>query len=126
MFVPNAILMAVSQNGLGGTTSSNWSMDKFLENVISKLQGWGSAIVIIIGLIMVIIGLFQLFKGLSSGGRSQVNWVVVILLLLLGGALAFTGGWSLVKNITGGGGQTLSDLGNAMITAQPFFSLIGG
>lgn len=94
-----------------GSDGTNFSIDKLIENTIGKLSYWGSGLVIIFGLIMVIVGIYQLFKGLSSGGKSQVNWVVVVLLILIGGALAFTGGWSLVQKVAGGGAKTIEGLG---------------
>lgn len=103
----------INQNGMDNSVKkSGFDVDTFLENSISKVSYWGSGIVILLGLIMVIVGIWQLFKGLSSGGKSQVNWVIVVLLIFIGGALAFTGGWNLVKKISGGGAGTLESMGS--------------
>ena len=94
---------------------SNWSVTNFLNNVNSQLRSWGGVIVAIIGVIMVIVAIWNIGKGLMGGGRGQVNWVMNIILFLVGGALAFTGGWGLVESIADGGASTLNELGESII-----------
>jgi hypothetical protein len=102
-------------------TSTGWSINGFLTNLNSSLFSWGKIIVVILGVIMVLAGLFQIGKGLMSGGRSQTNWVVAIALFFLGGALAFSGGWGLVQSVAQGGAQTLNDLGTGQTATSIFF-----
>lgn len=100
----------------GGITAENinandqWSIDNFLQNVIISLKKWGGYIVILVGVVMIICAVYQIAKGLISHGKTQVNWVVAILLLIIGGAFA-AGGWDLITNIAGGGANTINDLG---------------
>ncbi len=101
--------------------STGWSVNGFLKNLNSSLFSWGKIIVVILGVIMVLAGLFQIGKGLMSGGRSQTNWVVAIALFFLGGALAFSGGWGLVESVAKGGAQTLNDLGTGTTATSILF-----
>lgn len=92
-------------------TFMDWSINNFLNNLNNSLFGWGTIIVVIIGVVMVIVGIFLIAKGLMSQGRGQTNWFLAIVLLVLGGALAFGGGWDVLKNFGTGSKNTLDDLG---------------
>ncbi len=96
-------------------TGSNWSINNLLNNVKNALANWGAVIVTIVGLVMVIVAVVQLAKGLIQGQRGQTNWVMVIILFFVGGALAFSGGWSIVQKISDGGSATLNELGGGEI-----------
>lgn len=89
----------------------DWSINNFLNNLNKSLFGWGKVIVVIIGVVMVIVGIFLIAKGLMSQGRGQVNWFLAITLLILGGALAFANGWSVLEDFGSGSKKTLDDLG---------------
>ena len=90
---------------------NGWSINNFLTNLNKNLNLWGGLLIVVIGLIMVIVAVVKIAKGLMSGHNGQTNWVLNIVLFFLGGALAFGGGWSLVKGISQGGSDTLNDLG---------------
>ncbi|MBO5435617.1 hypothetical protein J6A31_07475 [bacterium] len=94
----------------GDQTAVNWSFNSLINNLESALGEWGKIIVTIIGLVMVIVGVFNIGKGLMSGGRGQTNWVLNIALFLIGGILAFGGGWSIVQGMGQGAKTTLDDL----------------
>lgn len=94
------------------TMEKSWSVEKFLTNLQNSMGAWAQIIVVIIGLVMLVVGIFQLAKGMMSGGRGQTNWFLAILLFFIGGALAFTGGWGLVKKVSKSGQQTVEDLGD--------------
>lgn len=96
---------------MAGSGESGWSVQNFLTNTNSTLRAWGGIIVSIIGVVMVIVAIFNIGKGLMGGGRGQVNWVLNIILFLVGGALAFGGGWTLVQDVSKGGSDTLNQLG---------------
>lgn len=95
--------------------SMDWSMDVFLENSQEALTQWGGIIVGIVGIVMVIVGVVKLAVGLMQGGRGQVNWVMTIILIGLGGILAFTGGWQFVTNFSSGALSTIQQLGEDVI-----------
>lgn len=90
--------------------ASNWDLGSFLAGATNSIKGWGSLVIILIGIIMVIASVYQIAKGLMSRGRTQTNWGVVVLLLLVGGAF-MVGGFEFVSNIAEGGKKTIEDLG---------------
>lgn len=109
-----ALLMSMMTGGGNAPTGGSWSVTNFLNNLNTQLFDWGKVLVVIIGVVMVIVAVFKIGKGLMSGGRAQTNWVLNLLLFFVGGALAFSGGWSLVQKISDGGTSTLNDLGTML------------
>ncbi|WP_156395404.1 hypothetical protein [Paenibacillus sp. Root52] len=91
-----------------------WDIGSFLENVTAKLGDWSKLFLMLIGLIAVVVAVFQVVTALWSGGKKQVNWFVYGALFILGGALSSTTGYDLIKNIAGGGRQTIEDLGGGV------------
>lgn len=88
-----------------------WDLGTFLQNAANTLKQWGGYLIVLIGVVMIIVGIYQIAKGFISHGKTQTNWFVAIALLILGGAL-MVGGWSWVAGIASGGKQTIDDLGN--------------
>ena len=84
----------------------------FLSNVTEYLQVIGKYLLFIIGIVMIIVAIYQIAKGLAGGGRGQVNWVSAIVCLLIGGAL-LAGGWSLATSLAATGANTIEELGSA-------------
>lgn len=106
---------------LGG---GGWDLTTFLGNASDQLKVWGGLLMVLLGVVMVIVAVWQIAKGLISHGKTQTNWFVAIALLLLGGALASLGGtgaWQWISGIAAGGKQTIDDLGTTII---PMFSFI--
>ena len=92
------------------TLMLDWSINNVLNNVGNKLRSWGSLLMIIIGIVMIIVGIFKIGQGLISHGKTQVNWVVNILLIIVGAL--FCAGGAFFRNVL-----TSSDsngLGNAL------------
>lgn len=109
MSIMNTIMLTML-TGAG----SNWSVTKFLENLTEQLKKWGGLIMVLLGVVMVIVAVYQIASGLMSHGRKQTNWFVAVALLLLGGALCVGGAgdtWNWVTGIAAGGKQTIDDLG---------------
>lgn len=109
------VLMATSA-GLG----------TFLGSFQATLAHYGSIVASIIGVAMVVVAIYQIAKGLMSGGKGQTNWVMTIALLLIGGMLALASGWNTIGKFVKTGNNTLSSMaegtvdsgGNAM--TDPF------
>ena len=96
-----------------GSTSSS-SSDGFdliaaMENAGGYLQKFGHYLMIIAGVILVIVAVVQIAKGLANGGRGQVNWVMSIACLLVGGML-LVGGWSMASAVAKIGNDTMNSL----------------
>lgn len=95
---------------MGFNTFLDFDIMTFLGNATEFVKNIGSYVVILAGFVMIIVAIVQIAKGLASGGKGQVNWVMSISCLLVGGALAF-GGWAMVTNIANGGQKTIKDMG---------------
>ena len=91
---------------------------QMLSNGKNLLKTWGSAVIIILGVIMIVIAGVQIFKGLATQrGQQQANWVMTILLLFIGAAFAL-GGFNLLYQFGAAGKNTAEDLSGSTVTAQ--------
>ena len=74
-------------------------------------QTWGGTICMLIGLVMLIAGVYKAAKKLIQGqAGGQTSWVTVGLLIMFG-AVLLAGGFGLVNSIGTGLGDTLKALG---------------
>lgn len=93
-----------------------WELNTVLKNVRSLLVNVGSWLMIIVGVTMIIVGIFKIAQGLMSHGKTQVNWVVNILLIVVGAL--FCAGAAFFKSLTASGegsvGGALADELNAL------------
>lgn len=99
--------------------AANWSLNSFLSNLQNSLASWGAMLVTIIGTVMVIAAAYHIAKGLMSQGKGQTNWAMTFLLLLVGGALMASGGWTLLNTMSIGFQDTINTLG---VFALPFIN----
>lgn len=93
-----------------------WDIGTFLQNATKTIKQWGSYLIILIGVVLIIVAVWQIAKGLISHGKGQTNWAVAIIMLIIGGAL-MAGGFGLVSTIASGGGQTINELGAGVGTS---------
>lgn len=101
---------------------SKWSINNLLTNLEGSLTAWGKLLITIIGIVMVVVGVVKIAQGMMSGGRGQVNWVLTIGLILIGGILAFSGSaWTLLENIGQGAHDTLDTLGTTPTILLGYF-----
>lgn len=98
----------------------SWDLGSFLKNATETLKTWGGYFIILIGVIMLIVGVYQLASGLWSHGKKQTNWFIVVCLFIIGGAF-MVGGFSFVSKIASGGQKTIEDLGETIIPMLPMF-----
>ena len=68
VMVGNAMMYA----GAGGGAS----IGKFIQSMGTNIGSWVKMIVMIIGVIMVGAGIYQVAKNLISHGKGQTNWIV--------------------------------------------------
>lgn len=97
-----------------------WDLGSFLQNMTETIKTWGGYFIILIGVVMIIVSVYQIAKGLITHGRGQTNWFVAVFLLILGGAFA-VGGYSFVANIASGGKKTIEDLGSTILPVLGFW-----
>ena len=88
-----------------------WTFGKMLSAIQKTVGNYGKVIVGIIGLVMVLVSIYQIAKNLISHGKAQTNWVITFALLLVGGVLMLSNGWSVIKSVTTGGSSTINNLG---------------
>ena len=88
-----------------------WDLTNFLQNANTRIKFWGGLFLALMGVALVIYGGYQAVTGLMSHGKKQVNWPIVVISIIVGGALAASGGSKLLFDIAGGGKQTITELG---------------
>lgn len=112
--------------------SGSWTIGKALSALQQTIINYGKVIVGIVGLVMVIVSVYQIAKNLISHGKGQTNWVITFALLLVGGALMLTSSWNLLISIANGGNTTIDNLGKGQADTSDFkdpsagTALIGG
>lgn len=92
------------------TIALDWSLETFLMNLKDKAKVWGSGVIMVLGVAMIIVAVWQIAKGFMGGGKTQTNWAMSILCGLIGGVL-LAGGWNTVGKISKGAGKSLENLG---------------
>lgn len=90
-----------------------WDLGSFFKNAAERAKEWGGAFLVLIGIIAVIVAVYQIVSGLISD-RKQISWLKVIALLFIGGAL-IAGGWGFVASVADGGSKTINELGNMIL-----------
>lgn len=114
--------------------SANWSFGKMLGAFQKTAVNYVKIIAMIVGIIMVGVGIYQIAKNLISHGKGQTNWVITFLLIIVGGTLALSSGWGVVGNLVKGGQDTLDNMGqgnadttgNGATSNDPFSTAIIG
>lgn len=96
---------------LASAESSSWSISGLLKAGRDSIAGYVQVIIVIVGVVMVGVGVYQVAKNLISHGKGQTNWVVTFALIMIGGMLMLSGGWTVLENIGTGSKETLDDLG---------------
>lgn len=104
-----------------------WDLNSFLENAGEFIKTAGGGLLVAMGLIALVWGGVLLLKKLMSGQQNQDSWIRIIMLMIIGGAIA-VGGFSLIFTIGSGGKKTIEDLGGSTIlwdAALPLGALLG-
>ena len=91
------------------------SIGKFIQSIGTNIGTWVKMIVMIIGVIMVGAGIYQVAKNLISHGKGQTNWIVTFALIIIGAILMLSTGWDFIKDFSSAGHTTLDEAakGNA-------------
>lgn len=96
-------------------------ISNILKGASHQLQKWGQWFLVVIGVAMVIYGIFQIAKGMMSGGRGQTNWVMAIGCVIVGGLLSVSGGWGFVANLAKGSGEEIQNMSKTDTTNDKAF-----
>ena len=89
----------------GMLAAGNWRICTVLQNVRELMISWGAALMMVIGVVMVIVGIWKIAQGLISHGKTQVNWVVNILLIIVG--ILFCAGSAFFRAMTASSNNSL-------------------
>lgn len=100
------------------TVTAEWDLGTFLKNAKETISTWGGYFIMLLGVIMIIVAVYQTAKGLMSPQKAQTNWLIVAFLFILGGALT-VGGYDWVFGIAKGGKKTVDELGGAANMIMP-------
>ena len=98
-----------SQTGI--TDNNAWSLQNLFQNAQTMVKSLGGALLALLGIIMVVVAGVKIAKGLMGGQNSPPpNWIMIIVLLVVGGAFAATG-ITLISKIASGGASQINELG---------------
>ena len=120
----DAVAPAVSAATVPALPTAAWDVVSFFENAGEFVKTAGGGFLVAAGLVALVWGGFLGLRKLMSGQQNQDNWVKILALIILGGAVA-VGGFNLVFMIGSGGKTTIEDLGGATIfwSAGPLLGL---
>ena len=91
----------------------DWNINNVLENVRGRLISWGTILMMVVGVVMIIFGIFKIAQGMISHGKTQVNWVINILLIVVGAM--FCAGSFLFRALTASGSGSIgAAIGNEL------------
>lgn len=99
-------------NVMVGNAMMYASIGKFIQSMGTNIGSWVKMIVMIIGVIMVGAGIYQVAKNLISHGKGQTNWIVTFALIIIGAILMLSGGWGFIRAFSKAGETTLKDAAN--------------
>lgn len=96
---------------IAGLPAADWDLLSFFTNAESYGRLIGAGLVTLLGLIILIVAaVFIAKKFLGNGQRDDKSWLIIVVMLLVGGAF-LVGGLGFITNIASGGQKTFEDLG---------------
>ncbi|MET3172842.1 UNVERIFIED_ORG: hypothetical protein ABIB52_000670 [Arthrobacter sp. UYCu721] len=107
-----AVETAAGTTEVPALPTAAWDVVSFFENAGEFVKTAGGGLLIAMGLIALVWGGVLLLKKLMAGQQNQDSWIKIIMLMIVGGAIA-VGGFSLIFTIGSGGKTTIEDLGGA-------------
>lgn len=109
---------AAAQASANTLPTGAWSVLEALENGAAFVKEAGGGVLILMGLVALVWGGVLALKKLMAGQGNQTSWGTIILLIILGGAIA-VGGFALIFEIGSGGKQTIEDIGGGTLLFNP-------
>lgn len=111
---------------VAGLASGAWDLQSFLQNAKNYVQTAGGALLMLVGTAALVWGGVLLVKKLMSPaqGGQHTSWGTIVMLVLIGGALA-TGGWTLISKVGSGGQTTITQLGGGSIVRVHSHDVVG-
>jgi hypothetical protein len=109
---PNPIEATTSTAGIQALPTAAWDVVSFFENAGEFVKTAGGGLLVAMGLVALVWGGVLLLKKLMAGQQNNDSWIKIIMLMIVGGAIA-VGGFALIFTIGSGGKTTIEDLGGA-------------
>lgn len=92
--------------------ATSGGLGQFLEALTKSVGTYVRIIIMLIGIVMVGFGVYQIAKNLISHGKAQTNWFITFALIVIGGILMLSGGFSTLKTFTNSTTATFNNLAN--------------
>ena len=92
---------------LEGTTT--FDLGTFFSNCKLAIEKWGGSFIGMVGAFMLLVAAILIAKAFLEHGRGQTNWMMLIIMVCIGGAF-FVGGFDLMKNLASIGQGTIEVL----------------
>lgn len=105
-----AIEAAAASTPVPVLPTAAWDLTSALQNAGEYIKVAGGALLVMMGLAAMVWGAVLLIKKLMAGQQNQDNWIKIIALIIVGGAIAVAG-FPLIFEIGSGGQKTIEDLG---------------
>lgn len=77
--------------GTGSTINQGVNIGNFFKNLTSVGRAWGGAFISFLGLVLIVVAIVQLVKAFLQHGKGQANWLMIGLMILVGGYLLTSG-----------------------------------
>lgn len=114
MSLTDVMIMAqVRDNGGSGGKAGQgegWDAYEFFQNSGDWLMQVGGAFLSMMGVAAIVWGGFLLVRKLMSGQQNQDNWFKIVCLIIVGGALTYSG-INMILKFADGGQKTIEDFG---------------
>ena len=116
--LPGNIFGTGVDTGSGVTADSTWDLESFFNNSTTYMQTIGGSFLALIGIAGLVWGGFLVIRKLIGGQAAQQDsWFKMIALLIVGGAMLFSG-ISLLLNFAAGANDTIESFGNGMASPE--------
>ena len=101
----------------GNGATGDIDIFQFMKNLANYIGDIGQWVIVLAGIVLLLIGAVQIVKGLASGGKGQVNWVMSIACLLVGGIMV-AGGFTMIAKISSIGNATAKTMATSQYNSQ--------
>lgn len=114
----NIFASAGVDTGSAVTADSTWDLESFFNNSTTYMQTIGGSFLALIGIAGLVWGGFLVIRKLIGGQAAQQDsWFKMIALIIVGGAMLFSG-ISLLLNFAAGANDTIESFGNGMVSPE--------
>lgn len=99
---------------------ASFDLGTFFQNLTTLGKVWGGYFVMFLGVVLCLVGVYQIVRGFIQHGRGQTNWLMVFVMILVGGFFFNSGAdMSGVFWFADAGTSTLEQLADPGTTTTP-------